>query len=126
MDFNAKTGGIMAFATQLEVDSYGYRVFANGVKQTNVFTEGMLIRVVPDTPIAAYIGNEKIFEDKPICSLSDAEVRDFIEIDLALTTTAGHLSIHPKFRHTAAVEEVTHVIFPRRSTRKSFLGIRLR
>ena len=126
MEFNAKAGGLMAFATQMDEDSFSYLVFNRGIKQTNVFVEGTFIRVVPDSRVAAYIGNEKIFEDNPTCSFSDADVRDLIEHDLAIRVGSDQLSISPRFPDTTApVEDVTHVAFQRSSPKKSFLGIRL-
>jgi hypothetical protein len=127
MEFNAKAGGLMAFATQMDEDSFSYLVFNRSVKQTNVFVEGTFIRVVPDTPIAAYIGDEKIFEDKPTCSLADADARDLIEHDLAIRVGSDQLSVGPRFPDTIApVEDATHFVFQRTSPKKSFLGIRLR
>ncbi len=126
MEFNAKAGGLMAFATQMDEDSFSYLVFNGGIKQTNVFVEGTFIRVVPDTPIAAYIGNQRIFEDKSTCSLSDADLRKLIEHDLAIRVTSDQLSIGHRFPDTTApLEDVMHFAFQRSSPKKSFLGIRL-
>jgi len=126
MEFNTRSGGLMAFATQMDVASFSYLVFSKGIKQTNAFAEGSFIRVVPDTPMTAYIGKEKIFEDKATCSLSDAEVRAFIERDLAIQLGDAHqLTISRRFPHTSGtIEDVMHFVFQRSSTKKGFLGIR--
>ena len=118
----------MAFATQMDEDSFSYLVFDQGIKQTNAFAEGAFIRVVHDTPMAAYIGKEKVFEDKAACSLSVAEVRDFIEHDLAIKVGGVHdVKINQRFPDpNRAVEDLTHLVFQRGSPKKSFLGFRLR
>lgn len=126
MEFNAKAGGLMAFGTQMDEDSFSYLVFNRGIKQTNAFTEGKRIRIFQDSRVDGYIGNEKVFEDKPICGLSDTDVRDFIEHTLALRVCADGLSIIPRFTDTTApIKDVMHVIFQRSLLKKSFLGFRL-
>ena len=126
MEFNSKTGDLMAFATQMDVTLFSYLVFSKGIKQTNAFADGNLIRVVLDTPMVAYLGKEQVFEDKATCSLSDAEVRAFIEHDLSLQVSdTDEVSIRPRFPvASGTVEEITHFIFQRSSSKKGFLGIR--
>lgn len=125
-EFNKRVGKLMAYITQMTVDSFGCLIFEKDVKQTNVFIEGPAIRVVNDPRIVVSFGDEKIYEDNPTCSLSDAEMRDFVEHDLAIHVTDGKLSIVPRFPDPpkGAAEDVTHFIFERVSAKKSFLGVR--
>lgn len=127
MQFNAKVGGLLSISTQMDKDVFSYLVFERGLKQTNALVELENIRVFPDTPITAYIGDEKIFEDKSQCSLSEPEVLDFLGHDLAIRVNFDQWSIRPRFSNrTGPVEDITHLIFQRPTQRRSFLGIRLR
>ena len=125
MNFNAKIGGLMGFATQMEADSFFYLIFSRGIKQTNVSGEKTEIRVIHDTPIAAYIVGKKILEDTAECSLSAAVIRDFIAHDL--TIEVGHaeqLNLRQRFPNpTKVIEDVTHFVFQRGARKKRFLGI---
>jgi hypothetical protein len=124
--FNNSAGGIMAVSTMMSADSVFYDLFKGGVKQTNAIAEGKRIRIVPDTVISAYIGEEKIFEDKIACSLLDAEVHDLIQRDSAIRVDRDQLCISPRFSDSEApIQEITHFIFQRSSPRRTFLGIRL-
>ncbi len=126
INFNAKLGGLIAFGNQLdEGGSFFFYVFQNGLKQTNAVVDAGGVRIIPDTPIAAYIDGEKIFEDRPTCALSEAEVRDLIAHDLTIRVAGGQVSIGPRFSEsTALVEDVMHFIFQRDCRPKSFVGVR--
>ncbi len=124
--FNKKAGRLMASCAQMSVESYYYYIFERDKKQTNVIAEGTFIRISPDDRIVVSLGGEKIYEDNPTCSLSETEVRDFVEHDLAIQVKDGKLSIVPRFPDPpkGAAEDVTHFIFERVSAKKSFLGVR--
>ncbi len=124
--FSKRASRLLAICAQMDAESYFYYVFERDKKQTNVIAEGTFIRISPDDRIVVSLGGEKIYEDNPTCSLSDAEVRDFVEHDLAIQVKDGKLSIVPRFPDPpkGAAEDVTHFIFERVSAKKSFLGVR--
>ena len=126
MDFNNKVGGLFALVTQMDMNSFFYDLFKDGVKQTNALAEGTHVRIIPDTPIKAYLGGQKIYEDKSACSLSDSEIHDFIKHDLLVQLVTDQLVLVPRFLETTeSVQDVMHFIFRRSLPKKSFFGTRL-
>lgn len=110
MDWNSRTGGLMAFVHQLEDNQFFYIIFRKGKRLMDAVWEDHSIRYIDDLPIEVRLGGKRVFHDPGAKAGPTAEIAALLAADARISDESGDIRII-RLSSGEVLEPLTHYIF---------------